>query len=306
MFAVPMDKVVRIHASSGTRGKPTIVAYTRADVGLWADCCARALAAAGAGPGTVVSVMEPPEPLIRTGSQSLFRRPYSYAADAAGIERVPIPVWAARTFSATWQAPWAGKPPVEAVGVARSQLNPDVLKGTLVNHLPAELRDAVLFFDGKWYSLGIPLPPEGQFRVEALFEHNVRGRDLPQWFQAGAAGDGASQRLYDFIMKPLLFHKESNDPRPNSGLRGYDQGWRLRPQENVGGRRAAYRDEAILVARTRALSDRAEQVSQDGVSASRLWLNRLPGTAAERPALSGYLNQETFVRVYIPVRPARP
>ncbi len=47
---------MRIHASSGTRGKATIVAYTRADLAAWADCCARALAAAGAGPGTVVHV----------------------------------------------------------------------------------------------------------------------------------------------------------------------------------------------------------------------------------------------------------
>jgi phenylacetate-CoA ligase len=53
---VPLERCVRIHASSGTRGKPTIVAYTAADVELWADCCARAVAAAGGGPGTVVHV----------------------------------------------------------------------------------------------------------------------------------------------------------------------------------------------------------------------------------------------------------
>jgi phenylacetate-CoA ligase len=56
LLQVPLEECVRIHASSGTRGKATIVAYTRADLGAWADCCARALAAAGAGPGTVVHV----------------------------------------------------------------------------------------------------------------------------------------------------------------------------------------------------------------------------------------------------------
>jgi phenylacetate-CoA ligase len=56
LLQVPLEECVRIHASSGTRGKPTIVAYTRADLAAWADCCARALAAAGAGPGTVVHV----------------------------------------------------------------------------------------------------------------------------------------------------------------------------------------------------------------------------------------------------------
>jgi phenylacetate-CoA ligase len=53
LLQVPLEECVRIHASSGTRGKATIVAYTRADLAAWADCCARALAATGAGPGTV-------------------------------------------------------------------------------------------------------------------------------------------------------------------------------------------------------------------------------------------------------------
>ena len=56
LLRVPLEDCVRIHGSSGTRGKATIVAYTRNDVALWADCCARAIAAAGGGPGTVVHV----------------------------------------------------------------------------------------------------------------------------------------------------------------------------------------------------------------------------------------------------------
>jgi phenylacetate-CoA ligase len=56
LLRVPLSECVRIHGSSGTRGKPTIVAYTRGDVERWADCCARALAAAGAEPGTIVHV----------------------------------------------------------------------------------------------------------------------------------------------------------------------------------------------------------------------------------------------------------
>jgi phenylacetate-CoA ligase len=53
MFAVPRENVVRIHASSGTTGKPTVVGYTRSDIALWAELCARSLAAAGAQPGDV-------------------------------------------------------------------------------------------------------------------------------------------------------------------------------------------------------------------------------------------------------------
>ena len=53
LFAVPMDQVIRLHASSGTTGKPTVVGYTRGDLGVWAEVCARALAASGGRPGDV-------------------------------------------------------------------------------------------------------------------------------------------------------------------------------------------------------------------------------------------------------------
>ncbi|MCA1647288.1 MAG: phenylacetate--CoA ligase [Chloroflexi bacterium] len=54
LFAVPREQVVRIHASSGTRGKPTVVGYTRADLDVWAEVMARTLAMAGVQPGMVV------------------------------------------------------------------------------------------------------------------------------------------------------------------------------------------------------------------------------------------------------------
>ncbi|CAA7625370.1 phenylacetyl-CoA ligase [Candidatus Terasakiella magnetica] len=47
MFAVPMDDVVRVHASSGTTGKPTVVGYTQKDINTWADVMARSIRAAG-------------------------------------------------------------------------------------------------------------------------------------------------------------------------------------------------------------------------------------------------------------------
>jgi len=54
MFAVPMDNVVRIHASSGTTGQPTVVGYTARDVDTWATLMARALAAGGASRGDII------------------------------------------------------------------------------------------------------------------------------------------------------------------------------------------------------------------------------------------------------------
>jgi phenylacetate-CoA ligase len=54
LLAVPMEEVVRLHASSGTTGKPTVVAYTRRDVELWAEVMARTLMMGGVGRGDVV------------------------------------------------------------------------------------------------------------------------------------------------------------------------------------------------------------------------------------------------------------
>ncbi len=56
LFAVPMEQVVRVHASSGTTGRPTVVGYTRNDINMWAGCIARALRNAGATPSHKVQV----------------------------------------------------------------------------------------------------------------------------------------------------------------------------------------------------------------------------------------------------------
>ncbi len=56
MFAVPRSQCARIHASSGTTGKPTVVGYTRQDIDTWAHLVARSIRAAGARPGDMVHV----------------------------------------------------------------------------------------------------------------------------------------------------------------------------------------------------------------------------------------------------------
>jgi len=56
MFAVPLSEIVRIHASSGTTGKPTVVGYTRRDIDTWAEVTARTLVAAGCDKNSVVQI----------------------------------------------------------------------------------------------------------------------------------------------------------------------------------------------------------------------------------------------------------
>ncbi|MEG0379458.1 MAG: phenylacetate--CoA ligase, partial [Eubacterium sp.] len=54
LFAEPLKKIVRIHASSGTTGKPTVVGYTRNDLAMWSEIAARSLVAADADPESVI------------------------------------------------------------------------------------------------------------------------------------------------------------------------------------------------------------------------------------------------------------
>jgi phenylacetate-CoA ligase len=56
LFAVPREQTVRLHASSGTTGKPTVVGYTQDDIDTWADLMARSIRAAGGRPGDIVHV----------------------------------------------------------------------------------------------------------------------------------------------------------------------------------------------------------------------------------------------------------
>lgn len=56
LFAVPMDEVARLHASSGTTGKPIVTGYTRADLDVWAECVARLATAAGARKSDIAQV----------------------------------------------------------------------------------------------------------------------------------------------------------------------------------------------------------------------------------------------------------
>ncbi len=56
LFAVPRERIVRLHASSGTTGKPTVVGYTQNDIDMWADMVARSMRASGTRPGDIAHI----------------------------------------------------------------------------------------------------------------------------------------------------------------------------------------------------------------------------------------------------------
>lgn len=83
LFAVPMKDVVRIHASSGTTGKPTVVGYTKADIDMWSECIARLVCAAGATPEDIVQI---------TFGYTLFTGAFGlhYGLEKLGAAIIPI------------------------------------------------------------------------------------------------------------------------------------------------------------------------------------------------------------------------
>jgi phenylacetate-CoA ligase len=83
LFAVPREDVVRVHASSGTTGKPTVVGYTRADLDLWSNLIARSMACMGARPGDIFH---------NAYGYGLFTGGlgFHYGAERLGLTTVPV------------------------------------------------------------------------------------------------------------------------------------------------------------------------------------------------------------------------
>ncbi len=265
-------------------------------------------------PPVELAASDGPEASLGSVSQSLFRQPYDYTADAGGLRRLPIPIWATRAFASSWRAPFKDRKSKDRPAPFQAELrlsrDGKALSGALVNQLPCELHGTALFFQGQWYAVGDLAPGETR-EVGPLFERDVKPNLLADWFASKiwqpraakipSASGGASPSLASHeTMRAALFHGVAGGgQRSNFGLRFLDAGWRI--QAHGEGPQRRYRAEAILVARTPPRHDRAETISQDGVSPTRLWLDELPETQTQRPPLSGYVQQETYVRIYIPV-----
>jgi hypothetical protein len=177
----------------------------------------------------------------------------------------------------------------------------DLLIGTVTSKLPVELQDVVLFYKGNAYPQQSALAPGVPLRINL----GTGMGGLNPWFQSrfnDPPRTNPSRPGYELDwasgtpMKTLLFFDRSPERNSrNTAVRQIDQSWRLIKD----------REEVVLLGRANpaAGEGKAEQITQDGVSPSRLWLSELPGSGNARPTLAGTMTQRTFVRVYIPVNP---
>ncbi|HSQ57357.1 MAG TPA: hypothetical protein VLM40_16665 [Gemmata sp.] len=271
-------------------------------------------------PGTEVSWSGSP----RGGRASLMRRKYSYHSDsgaiADGLDQVPVQVWSTKSFRANWSS---RVDPNAADALAKSDLYHPVgdrqaVVGSFTLNLPVPLlSDCVLLYGGQAMPLSGGTIRTGE-RIQLVWEKaipatqwlqkesrltevlaRVKGGAAPAQ-QAGPAG--AAPPTLSSTSLPLLgilFHEASMQhgegivPQ-NSSLRRFDQTWRLAE---------SHRNEVILVGRAVLPVGQGEETLAGPAAASRLWLKGLPGTGEREPMPRGSTGrQETWVRVYLPVR----
>lgn len=239
----------------------------------------------------------------RSRSQSLFRRTYTYAPDATGLEGVPIQVWSMKSFDGSWVRPVNPEtPPFKADLKFGGEDNRRPV-GTITNQLPFDLIDVHLIVGadrggGTVYSLDKNLSSGVPQRILG----NRAGRTLSDWLNPnnnpqplpGQPRPAASSK--NEVFKQMSFFEVDPNRRQkrNITMRNLDVSWRLR-----------LKNEAILVGRIAPKSAPAETMTNDPITASQLWLGALPSTTPKRPPLLGTINQETYVRVFIPIKAGR-
>jgi hypothetical protein len=242
----------------------------------------------------------------RRRAQALFSRSYRYAHDASGLRDVAIPIWTTKSFSASWSAVLGGMP--LAADLHYHPGDPEQrLEGTLLNQLPVTLEEVYLFYGNKAYPLAT-LKPGGDHGLPLVVTLDQGRAESPErWAQSGEPRGGAEEfagsggRPYDpvSVLKRILFHEYSGGN--NHAYRRLDESWRLR---ELQARDEQVRD-AILVGRVRRAYGAAQKLTQSGDPRlpTHLWLGNLPGEGQTRPALPGTLTQDTYIRVFLPVRP---
>ena len=274
--------------------------------------------------GTAITWMGAP----RGGRASLLRRSYRYHSDgngvADGLEKVPVQVWSTKSFSANWSAPIDAstfESRLEHPAADRSSVI-----GTFVNRLPVPvLSDCVVFYAGQAYPLPGGTIRSGEttrlvldsgtqagdwLKKESKLEEDLLRR-APAYAERQGATKAVGQQsgpqagvkattggLGPLPMLGLLFHESSLThgegviPR-NASMRRFDQSWRLTPEN---------RGEVILVGRAGPPNGPAEETLSGPSSPSRLWIRGFPGSGEARSIIPGTGRQETWVRVYLPVR----
>lgn len=243
----------------------------------------------------------------RAGSQSLFRRTYEYELDAVALRGVPIQVWTTKSFVGSWEAPLDTQVPLFQANLSHPPKQPELISGTITSNLPVELQDVYLYHTrdgvaGQWYFLD-RMQPNTPKRVDSILGKGG-GQATNTWMNTYAQTDNRlppqsgrrqlqSTLSSGLVVKQMMFNDAdaAASNRRNNSVRFLDQSWRLRQP-----------GELVLVGRLARQEGEAELISQAPATPTRLWLKGFPGQGKPREPLSGKMVQETWVRVFLPLR----
>jgi hypothetical protein len=260
----------------------------------------------------LVDWMERPIPDYEKRNQqgllSWNRPTYRYAKEGAGLEGVPVRVWATKSFAASWRPAVSDDQKLFEADLRPPRGEAGELEGTITSRLPVDLQDVVLFYRNNCYTLGT-LSKDEPKNINDKVRKNAGGPPN-QWLstplttlfpkQSGASNKTQQSQAGPVCgrMKEILFHTgQTNQFRTGTGnsmLRYLDEGWRISQ---------GHQHELIVFGRTAGKEGKAEDLANDDISPSRLWLGSLPETGKPRRELEGTIAQETYVRVYIPIMP---
>jgi hypothetical protein len=248
---------------------------------------------------------------------------------ANGLEGVPIQVWSTKAFTANWSSLVDVNSPIVTSTLRHlpqkdAQGLPDGVEGRITFKIPlAEVQEAYAFYRGKAYKFQTGLAPDvavpfsmnttdlvrpEDFLIpdERFYEvdntdvvmnpgsNRNRGQTVSRTTTRSSTGASAPLNFFGYLFHDKAVGKVRQTQ--NASLRVLDQSWRLN-ERNV--------DEVIVVLKLRRASGAPEDLmtKPEGASPSKLWLKGLPGRDT-RSGVEGVLQQETMIRVYLPVKPS--
>jgi hypothetical protein len=232
---------------------------------------------------------------------------------ASSMIDVPIQVWSTKAFSAQSSAMLDPKA-MPVVAELATVNNNDALIGSITSNLPFDqFTDIALFWRGKVYPIsdlpaGIAKPVNLSLSASPK-EARVWLNDYAERYKGVTQpnlnvpnpnqrpGEFGTTSNPNFRIWPILFHElaESTTTNrvPNASQRRLDQSWRASFD---------HPESAILVLRLPTVQGPAESISSGKNSPSGLWLGKSPASGEARPSLTGELKQETYIRVFLPVK----
>lgn len=255
----------------------------------------------------------------KSGRSGLFSRSFEYHVDPAtgafadGIVDVPIQVWSTKAFKAEWSTRMNTTNPIVVSNLVHPPARREDIAGTFTLNLPfAELRDVRLIYGGLAYKLDNSILPGAPVNVFL-----DKSKADPDWLSAwnGAITikrnlnpeqmNGNLESFAPFSIMGLLFHEatqktdDASAQLSNASMRRLDQSWRIAPDN---------REELIVLGRVAPEEGSSEEIltAADSASPTQLWLKNLPAQGQARTPVPGTLRQETYVRIFVPIRPPAP